>query len=359
MGKYLLTQKHIAQTVICFFILLCSSCAMRQVHMKAMQPALITVPAHVQTVLILDRSQPDTKAKEIIGSILSAGLPAERKAAVQEALNGLQQQMQSSPRFHVVRATEVYKGSNLTSAFPEPLEWSEIEHLCRKYETDAVVALEIFSTKFVVTDGKRVVKKYVEESGTKKEVEVTEYYADGIATADMGFRFYDPVVKTIADQKLFSLNNRWGATGTSPTDAIGLLINKSEAQKRVSYNAGLSYGSRISPLPITITRSFYGKPKKNAAMIIGNRQADTNQWYEAVETWQKGMGTAKTKVAGRLAYNVAIAYEVIGDLDKAIEWAGKSFVEFGDKHAKEYSDELYYRLNQEKILDDQLSNGEE
>jgi hypothetical protein len=50
---------------------------------------------------------------------------------------------------------------------------------------------------------------------------------------------------------------------------------------------------------------------------------------------------------------------VIGDFDKAIEWAGKSFVEFGDKHAKEYSDQLYYRLNQERILDDQLSNVEE
>jgi hypothetical protein len=281
MTKHLLIRKPVTQAVICLFILFCSSCAMRQVRMKAMKPAPITVPAHVQTVLILDRSQPENKTKEVIGSILSAGLPAERKAAVQEALNGLQQQMQSSPRFNVVRATDVYPGSNVMAAFPEPLAWSEIEHLCNKYKADAVVALEIFSTKFVVTDGKRLVKKYIEVGGLKKEVQVPEYYADGIATADMGFRLYDPEIKSIADQKLFSQNSRWDAAGSSPADAIGLLINKSEAQKRVSYHAGVSYGTRITPLPITITRPFYGKPKKNTAMIVGNRQADTNQWYEA------------------------------------------------------------------------------
>lgn len=327
-----------------------SSCGMRRVFIRTTQPALITVPQHVQHILILDRSVPQDKEKEVLGAILSLDLPGDRKNAVQEALFGLRDQLSSTDRFETIKATEMYAGSNISTAFPDPLPWEEIEGLCNKYDTDAVIALEVFSNKFLVTKGQRMVKKEVGGA----TIPFPQFYANGVATADVGFRMYDPEIKDIVDQHLFTQNGNWEASASNPADALNVLINKSQALKEVSYNAGYQYGTRISPIPITITRSFYDRPKKNNAMARGARLFDTRQWQEAAETWENGISTAKRKVAGRLAYNIAVAHEVLGNIDEAIKWTRTSYVEFGNKEAKEYSDLLYRRKRELEILDEQL-----
>ncbi len=334
---------------------LISSCGMRRVHIRALQPALVSVPADVRTLVILNRSNPPDDNQAVIGAILSMDLPGERKAAVQEALNGLHAQLTSSSRYSVVRASEEMAGSNLSTAFPEPLTWEEIEGLCDKYEADAVVAMEVFSTKYLITEGTRMARKTVELAGIKKQIEVPEFYANGVATASIGFRLYDPRLKSVADERLFTTDGTWEAGGSTPADAMRALTGKSEAQKRVSYDAGLSYGARITPTPITITRPFYDRPKNNVAITKGTRQADSNQWYEALDTWKNGAENAtKSKIASRLAYNTAIAFEVIGDFESAIFWANKSYVDYGNKKGMEYSRALRRRVNQQARLNEQL-----
>lgn len=332
-----------------------NACAMRQVRMQAMKPALITVPGNIKTVVILDRSMPPNNTQAVFGAILSAELPGERAAAVQQAIAGIERQMRSTHRFEIVVAEESLRGNNISSAFPEPLAWNVIEDLCRKYNADAVVAMEIFSTKFVVTNGARAVKKV--DPKTKKEISSTEFYAEGIASAQMGFRLYNAIDKNILDQRTFSTSNNWGASGRSVADAMGLMINKAEALRRVSFNAGLSYGQRISPSHITITRDFYNRPKRNIPISKGTRQADTNQWHEALETWTLGAEHAhKRKLGGRLAYNTAIAFEVLGDLDNAIEWAGIAWVDYGNKKGRDYARTLRRRQQQEQRLNEQFSD---
>lgn len=338
-------------------LVLISSCGMRRVHIRALQPALITVPADIRTLVIVNRSNPPDDNQAVIGAILSMDLPGERKAVVQEAMNGLHAQLASTSRFTVVRATEEFPGSNLSTAFPTPLSWQEIEDLCSKYEADAVITLEVFSTKYLITDGTRLTKKTVELAGVKKEVEVPEFYAKGIATASVGFRLYDPKLQSLADERLFTRDGTWEAGGSTPADAIRALTGKSEAQKRVSYDAGLSYGARITPTPITITRPFYNRPKNNMPIAKGTRQADSNQWYDALDTWKNGAESAsKSKTASRLAYNTAIAFEVIGDFESAIFWANKSYVDYGNKKGMEYSRALRRRVNQENRLNEQLGD---
>lgn len=322
--------------------------------MRAYRPALITVPPDVKNVLILDRSAPEDKGKKIAGAILSADLPGDREAAVREAMNGLQEQLLSTPRFNILLAEEIYPGSNISSSFPEPLAWEEIEKLCDQYDADVIISLEIFSTKFLITDGQRMAMKTVELAGTKQKISVPEFFVNGVATIDIGFRFYDPVAQKIIDENVFTHKNRWEGAGTSPADAMGVLINKNEAVRKASFDAGFSYGTRISPTPVTITRDFYKGPKGNVPISKGTRLADTGQWEEALETWKDGAENAtKRKIAGRLCYNTAIVYEVFGEFDKAIEWASKSYVDYGNKKGLEYERALRYRVRQENRLSEQ------
>jgi hypothetical protein len=341
-----------------FFIVLffCCNCSMRTVTMNAMRPAEITFPSYVNTLVLVDRTKFDNKNVNIIEGVLTGELPGEDKANLQESMNALQTTLLLSPRFQVKKAAEIYTGNSITSAFPDQLPWNLIENICKNYNAEAVVAFEVFDTDFIVTDGKKKVKKQVTgENGVKKEIEVDEYFAKGVGNVTIGLRLYDPRAKTIVDQQLFTTTNTWSATGTSVADAVAHLIRKADATRSVSSSAGSNYAYKIAPMPIRISREFYPKSRKTPALTIGTRLADVNKWKEAADTWERGLGTARIKDAGRLCYNIAIAYEVMGDLQTAKQWVSKAYVNYGNKKARQYSSFLDYRIIENERVKEQMN----
>jgi hypothetical protein len=343
--------------VIAIAFMALSACSkMRYVNMQSMRPAAVNIPKHIQSIVIVDRTEFDKKGADILEGVLTGELPGQDKAALQEGIYAMQRTFSQSPRFEVKIATQRMKGNSITAAFPKPMPWKSIEEFNRQYNTDAVLAIEMFDTDFVITKGTRKVKKEIEENGVKKEVEVDQFYAEGVESVKMGFRLYDPKNKQIIDQIPFNRANTWEATGTSVNDAVASLISKNEASKYVTKLAASQYVNRITPMPITIRRQFYAKSKKVNAIPAGSRMADVGRWEDAASTWSKAVPTSPTKEAGRLAYNTAIAYEVLGDYDMAIKWAQDSYVRYGNKKGRDYVRLLENRRFQEEIVDDQLRN---
>jgi hypothetical protein len=322
-----------------------------------MRPAEITFPTYVNNLLLLDRTKFEKQSTNIIEGILTGEMPGEDKAGMEEAMNSFQATLASSPRFQLKRANEVLTGNSVTAAFPNALEWKKIDELCVKYGTDAVVAVEVFDTDFIITDGTRKVTKTIDQNGVKKQVEVDEFYAKGVADAKIGFRLYDPKGKSIADQQLFTKTNSWQATGTSKADALAHLIAKTEATRYVGRLAGNDYAYKISPMPVRLTREFYGKSRKVPQVAGGSRKADMNDWQGAIRTWENGLTIASAKDKGKLCYNLAVANEVLGDYETAKKWITKSYVDFGNKKARQYSYMLDQRLRQEDRAQQQMQQN--
>ncbi len=335
---------------------LATACSMKQVTLSAMRPAEITFPTYVQTLLLVDRTKFNKEAVNILEGVLTGELPGQDRAGLQETMSALQSSLLNSPRFKVKTATEIMVGNSITAALPEPLNWKQIEELCARYGTDAVVAVEVFDTDFIVTDGKRKVKKKVDDAnGLKKEIEVEEFYAQGVGNVKIGFRLYDPKARTIVDQQTFSQSHTWQAGGTTVLDAMAHLIAKSEATKYVSRMAGNIYAHKIAPMPTYISREFYAKSKKSEMLNEGARHAEVNNWKQAIESWEYGLSNAQKKEAGRLCYDIAIAHEVLGDLNAAKKWAQRAYAEYGNKKARNYSRLLDYRMAEEEKLKKQLN----
>lgn len=347
-------MKHFALFFLVIFCFLFSQCSrMRSVSMNSMQPAEITFPSYVQSLLLLDRTKFDKQTGNIEG-LLTGELPGEDKAGLQEAMNSFQQTLRSSPRFELKRASETLTGNSLTAAFPEPLSWNKIDELCKKYKTDAVIAIEIFDTDFIITDGKRKVKKQIEEKGVKKEIEVDEFFAKGIGDVKIGFRLYDPKAKSIADQQLFSRTNTWEATGTTIADALMHLVAKADATRHLGGQVGLGYAYKIAPMPVTIGREYYGKGKRMQQVAAGSRQAEVNDWRGAISTWENAVDYAPPKDAGRLCYNIAVGYEVLGEMGLAKQWANRAYVGYRNKKARGYAYALDYRIASDERVEQQM-----
>jgi hypothetical protein len=336
-------------------IILFSHCSsMRNVGINSMRPAEITFPSYVNTLLLVDRTRFESGAMNVIEGILTGEMPGADKAAAQEALGALQQTLMQSPRFKVVRASETLKGNSVTQAFPDAIPWSMIESLCTQYKTEAIIALEIFDSNFIVTKGERMKKKQIEENGVKKEINVPEYYAEGVANIKIGIRLYDPKPKSIVDQQMFTKTKRWEAVGSSVLDAVGKLIQKTEATKQVSYMAGSDYAYKIAPMPVRLARQFYGKGKKSAFVAAGARRAEVNDWQGALTMWESGMAGANAKDKARLTYNIAVAHEILGHTEDAKKWASRSYVDYGNKKAKGYLWAIESRLRDEELSDKQM-----
>ncbi|QNL23140.1 tetratricopeptide repeat protein [Hyphobacterium sp. CCMP332] len=333
-----------------------SSCSkMRYVNMQSMRPAAFEVPSHIQSIVIVDRTEFEKEGINILEGVLTGELPGQDKAALQEGIYAMQSTFSRSPRFQIKVATQRLKGNSITAAFPKPIPWRSIRELNRQYETDAVLAIEIFDTDFVVTRGDRMVKKKVKEGENTVEKEVKEYYAEGIESVKIGFRLYDPKNNQIIDQAPYTRTNTWEATGSNINDAVANLISKNEAAKYVTKLAANAYVNKITPMPITIRRQFYSKSKKVNAIPAGSRMADVNRWEDAARTWSNAITIAPSKEAGYLAYNTAVAYEVLGDYDLAIQWAQDAWVKYGNKKARDYVNSLNYRISQEDRVDRQLN----
>ncbi|MEQ8475050.1 DUF6340 family protein [Fulvivirga sp.] len=349
-------MKKLAIPIISLVAIVIVSCSgTRTVTMNAMRPAEITFPPEVNTLLIVDRTKFAKESINILEGVLTGEMPGDDKAGVQELINSFQQQLGRSPRFSTKIAAERLNGNSMTSAFPSQLSWMEVQNLCNKYGTDAMVSIEMFDTDFVVTNGKRKVKKTVTEGEVKREVEVDEFYAEGVGNITIGIRLYDPVAKTIVDQQLLNKSNTWNAAGSTLKDALAALIDKSSATRYLSRNVGSDYAYKIAPMPVRISRMFYGKSKKAIQLEQGSRLADVNKWQEAADKWESGISSAPTKEAGKLAYNTAIAYEVLGDLPKAKEWAQKAYVDFGNKDARDYVRTIQNRMYEEERIKEQMN----
>ena len=340
---------------IAFFTLTIAACTHRgRVSMNAMRPAVITVDSDIQNIVLLDRSHlNEKKALSIIEGLLTGELPEEDKAAVQRALARLNSVIQTTPRFTATIASERLDGNSLTSAFPDQLDWKTIENLCRKYKAQGVLSIEIFDTDFIVTNGKRVTKKTVGEGDKKREIEVDEWYAKGVANLTMAIRFYDFINKTIVDEQFYRRTNTWEQAADNKAAAIAKLITKGDASANLSANIAEDFARRIAPMPIRISRGFYRKHKKAPAIEIGARMADVNRWSDAIQAWSEGIPVADTKRAGFLEYNVAVAYEVLGDLDKAIKHAQDAYILYGNRDAQRYVGTLRQRQWDEERLKEQ------
>jgi tetratricopeptide (TPR) repeat protein len=118
-------------------------------------------------------------------------------------------------------------------------------------------------------------------------------------------------------------------------------------------HVGCTFGDQFVSYSYWQPRLMF-KGKNDAYMTRGYRLALSNDWPAARDAWSRAFDLAPTpKKRGRAAYNVALAYEVIGNLTEARQWAKTAYVEHGDPRAQRYGYILDDRIALQAVLDSQ------
>lgn len=334
-----------------FYFMLFSS--MAWVRINLLKPAIYVFPEHIRNIAMIDRTLPLDSTTNKIEEMITGEFFRQDDQAVRRIMEGMADACAGFNLYNLERTSERYTGEESQSVFPSPLSWDEIIRLCEKYQADAILSVELFDSDFLVTNPVQVFKQITEGA----IVAGGELYVNGIATIRFGLRVYDPHNKKIIDE--YEISNRLDidAGGYTIDDMVNQVMNKVEAINQASYYAGREYGERITPSYYTVTREFYNKPKRSDDLRMGVRQSEVADWKGAIESWTRAL-SEKRKIAGRSAFNIAVGYEVLGDLDKAKEWAAKSYTEYREKMGNDYYNSLVYRQREEAVIKRQIPQGE-
>ena len=315
---------------VCFIVF---SCKTNLVYMSVQEPAPVFLSNSVKKIGVIDRSLPTQKGKKSddLEKILTLEGKDLDKEGAQSTIAGLQDELLKNNRFEAIKIInrEDLKTTG-SGVFPAVLDWKIIEKMCAENQVDAVFSLEMFDT-----DAKLDVKvNQITVSTPLGNVPGVETEANLQTVIKTGWRIYDPLGHTIVDEYAMNESINTFGKGINPAKAFSAITGRKDAIKNTGNMMGKNYATRIIPFWIRVTRDYYVKGNEN--FKIAKRRAQTGNWDGAAELWQKETTNSSSKVAERACYNMAIINEINGDLDKAIQWAQKSYEDYNNKLALQY-----------------------
>lgn len=328
-----------------------SSCSTSSVLVNVQRPADITIPQDIQNIVVVNRSRPskDNLAGNIVEGLFSGeGIGADRKGA-EYCVNGLTDMLVNSERFTLKNIGGIELKGTGTSAFPIPLAWNEVKSICGSYNGDALLVLATFDS-----DAKTIVGAPVTRTRKVKGIKVKElrYPVTLIMSVESGWRIYDANKEFIIDENKFTEIKEFKAWGNSPEQAQLNLPSTRVAVKKSGAYAGKQYGFRISPIWVKVNRTYY--TGKSDDLKLAKSYVKKGDWDAAIEIWMPLTDDQDVKISARAAFNMALASEIKGGLETAIEWAKKA-QKLGEKKAYNYINILYRRKMDEEKLKQQLN----
>lgn len=333
--------------VLLLIVLLAASCKTNQLYINVLQPAPVTMSPGIKKVGIINRSIPtdETKTLDALDRVLSLESTDLDKDGAWECIAGVASELRNNDRFsEVVLLDDIDFRSSRIGILPPVLSNRIADSICNVRGIDALFALERFDTDTRVSTS----------SGGSVETALGNIPFLGFQVTmetiiKSGWRIYYPPAAGILDEFSFAESLGFTAKGISIIAAAGALKDRRNAIREVSRNAGRTYAERILPYRLNVTRTYFVKGTNNFG--IAKRKAQTGKWNEAGTYWEKETANPKSKIAGRAWYNLAILYEINGDIDKAMELAARAWEDYKTRKALDYTRILEGRMNDREILD--------
>ena len=321
--------------------------------MSAVEPAPITLSKDVTRIGIINRSLPSegNKTADKIDKILSAeGLNLDKEGS-EAAILALKDQLERNETIEeIVIIDDLAPLRKGLSVFPSTLTWNEIETLCEEYKVDAIFSLAFYDTDTKVSY-KATMVDIPNDLGVKVAVPAHELTLNTLV--ENGWRVYDPYIKRIADELVFSDHVVSVGKGINPIKAYEAILGRKEAVLHQSKYMGMDYAQRLLSYKHRVNRDYFVRGTDN--FKIAQRKAQAGDWDGAAVLWQQETVNPDPKVAGRACYNMAISNEINGELDEAMQWASKSYTDYNNNYALSYLNTLKYRASQKEVLSQQLS----
>lgn len=286
------------------------------------EPPKEELPVDIQSITLMNRSMnnqfvghnEDTLQYYFYENSYQLSVVVLDSLAADTTIRSLGELLFESGRYDVVIPVERNIERTISyNLVPDTLNPEFVSEQCRKYNTDALMVLEQFSTK-VMTDN--VEDKYYDKySGTSYS-----YYASLDLKYDAFFRIYKPGSKTKEIQ--LSDTIYWESADLSQVRMFSKLPSIKQAMINAGIKVALDVDDKISPSWKSEKRGYFVLNRKDDP---GSQLLNENNIAEAKAYWMEMALSTDKKVKSMAEHNLALASELEGNIEEAIEWGLKSF----------------------------------
>lgn len=335
-------------------LLLAAGCATSSISIQVLVPADIMVPQDIKMLALVNRYRPEKKEgvlNVLEGAVTGEGIGQDRRSA-EAALDGLTTALAGSPRFTITRPAVELRGTG-RGDFPDPLQVTEVQEICRKASAQSLVTIEAFDSDQSVACTTQVRERKNKAGETEK---YTVFCATKKINVTVGWRMYNATNGALIDQ--FRMVEQVGFNAEGPTEqqAISNLPQGESVTRRIGEVTGAAYSARISPTWMWVSRSYY--KAGNDLLKRGKQKVKFNDWEGAEKLWTHSLDDAKPRNVGRAMYNLALAEEMKGELETAAEKAKQAGTKYQDKKALNYFNILQGRIQDQKRLEEQMKGAQ-
>lgn len=288
-------------------------------------PPQENMPENVKTIALVNRSltNKDDKAGKIIESVLSGEIEVSDRKASEQCIRGAFERIEANSEFRCVIPADHRLYGTGTREIPLPLDWPTVEGVCNTSDADALLVLEMFDSN---SDMFSLGKILAPKAGPERERTFNIL---------MYWRLYDPSIKKVIDQYETSRQVTFHSDGES-------VAVPPKALHGAAYSAGQEYIERFLPGFFIVNRMLFKKGKGAGKLDFKSayRHVETNDWEGAADAWEEIMKGQSFENKGRACLNMAVYFEHIGNIEEAMKWARRAYVEFGIKQGRDYEASL-------------------
>jgi len=310
-----------------FLLMALGSCSTSKFVVDVTKPPSIKIPVDISRILIINRCLKEEfrKPDEIVKGLIAGEGPVINQAGAKKAVESVIDDIRYAPGMEPVYTSAVPRVDTLDKNFPQSLDWNTVENLCRQYNSDALLSLEVFNTNTFIDYG------YYQRREAKDNVKIwsnTKIYnknMDHIPLARLrveitsGWRMYYPADKQIVVEELKKYTQQWEFEGKTKKDALRNLPSKMFAVEDAGRLAGIDFSSRLYTLRTTVERVLFIKGSKD--FKIANRYLKQRHWKSAATIWKEHTNDPDKKIASAAFYNLAVINEMEGNIEEALRLA--------------------------------------
>lgn len=223
-----------------------------------------------------------------------------------------------SGRYDVVIPENRFLKIQSTSLITSEMPWNEVKELCDTFNTDAILSLDFFKT--------RVITQYetLESYDTYSGNYFNQSHANMKVFYEAIFRIYDASNEKVIMRRLMSDTLTWEGTDLTVKALFHWFTPVKKALTETGIAIALNLSGKICPVWRNEKRGYFASGDSNmkqAAPLIYS-----NQWEAAVALWKDTAEKTKSKsLKSRAEFNIALGYEMLGDIDTSIKWALQSY----------------------------------
>ncbi len=308
-------------------LLLLGSCtSIRYLPVELASPAQEPLPDDIQSLTLVNRAADRRFTNDPSDSIQLRFYEAQFNldtiihdvASTDTLLQSLGVLLFETGRFDVVIPEERFLMKDSLNPYSGSMSWEDAERVTREFKTDAVLSLDYFTTQIFTDYGKEMA--YADYGEILQAV-----YGAGMKIGYVAhFRVYDPRNKALITNLFIADTLTWDDWDYDLNTLFRRFTPVKKGLQEAGIAAALQLSGKIAPVWNMDRRAYFDRGSKVLRQTKG--MVENHDWELARGIWLEAAEKSKSGTTkSKYEFNIALAGEMLGDLDEAVRWSLRSY----------------------------------